>query len=386
MSAPSENGSPTLISDEEFGARFVAAAVTPARIDAAVSRLVGHGIDMGTFAVGPGKVAKATVRGEVDAPIVAATASAVVFELRLPVRLDISIALSTRTLRLAATVDIDLTLRARTADPLLVVIDIAPVTRHDVSRPVIEVESADTEARTLVGPMAKLVRDDIPDRLNALLADPAARRARVFDIGAIVDGTPTEHHDLTAFDWIDDAEFGRRLLPRIVTTQQIAAVAAQLSGRVVTVGPEQVGPRGTARVSARGTVRMPRITRRTGADSVTFDLVVPVVLEVVVTGLGTNRYHAEVDIALELRARTAAPLLIVVEVDPPRSDQIAVQLRAEGMRARTLGTLGGVRRRIAEQASAAVSRHLADPAARVVDVEARISAHAPEAPVIARRG
>ncbi|MFF3573246.1 hypothetical protein [Nocardia jiangxiensis] len=373
MRQSSEVDLPTRISYGEFGERFVAHAVTPARIEAAVSSLAGR-IEMGPFAVGPGKLARVWVRGDIGTPTITRTGSEVVFAVRIPVQLELTVTLGGRELQLAAAVDINLTLHARTADPLLVVIDIPPVTKRDVSPPIIRAGAVDAEAEVLLEPTAKMVRKEVADRLNVLLGQPQARRARIFDIEAITAGESAEHTDLTNVDWIDYAEFGRRFLPRIVTPARVRAVAESLSGRVIEVDSMRTGPRDAAEVTARGVIRLPRVTERADADTVAFDMVVPVTLDVVVDVRKADHYHAEVEIPLVLMTRTAAPLLIVIDVEQPHSTQIDVQLRADGLRARTLGVIGKMRRRIAAQVSEAVSRHLADPSIRTVDVAARLDA------------
>ena len=373
MRQSSEVDLPTWISYGEFGERFVAHAVTPARIEAAVSSLAGR-IEMGPFAVGPGKLARVWVRGEIGTPTITRTGSEVVFAVRIPVRLELTVTLGGREVQLEATVDINLTLHARTADPLLVVIDIPPVTKRDVSPPIIRAGAVDAEAEVLLEPTAKMVRKEVAGRLNVLLGQAQARRARIFDIEAITAGEPAEPADLTNVDWIDYAEFGRRFLPRIVTPARVRAVAESLSGRVIEVDSMRTGPRDAAEVTARGVIRLPRVTERTDADTVAFDMVVPVTLDVVVDVRKADHYHAEVEIPLVLMTRTAAPLLIVIDVEQPHSTQIDVQLRADGLRARTLGVIGKMRRRIAAQVSEAVSRHLADPSIRTVDVAARLDA------------
>ncbi|MQY20223.1 hypothetical protein [Nocardia macrotermitis] len=373
MRQASEVELPARISYAEFGERFVAHAVTPARIDAAVSGLAGP-FELGPFAVGPGKLARVTVRGDSGAPTIARAGSEVVFAVRIPVRLELTVTLGGRELKLAAAVDIDLTLHARTADPLLVVIDIPPITKRAVSPPVIRAEAVDAEARVLLEPTAKMIRKEVADRLNAMLSEPEARRARIFDVEAISAGEVAAPGDLARFDWIDYAEFGRRFLPRMVTPARVRAVAESLSGRVIDVESQRAGPRDAAEVTARGVIRLPRVTERTGADTVTFDMVVPVTLDVVVDVRKSDHYHAEVEIPLVLVTRTAAPLLIVIDVEQPDASQIDVRLQADGLRARTIGVLGSMRRRIAAQVSAAVSRHLADPSLRTVDVAARLEA------------
>lgn len=60
-------------------------------------------------------------------------------------------------------------------------------------------------------------------------------------------------------------------------------------------------------MEVRGAVRVPRLAEREGEDPVSFDLVIPVGLDITVDVLKANRYRAEVEIPLVLEARAADP-------------------------------------------------------------------------------
>lgn len=114
----------TWIDYADFGERFVRHAVTRARIEAAVSGVAGRGMTIGPFSVGPAGLAGFVAEGSVGKPIIARSGPQVTFEVRVPVSLHVTITLGGQRLRLEAIVEIDLTLHARTAAPLLIVIDI----------------------------------------------------------------------------------------------------------------------------------------------------------------------------------------------------------------------------------------------------------------------
>ena len=216
MRQSSQNELPAWIDYEEFGERFVAAAVTPARIEAAVAGMAGRGMSIGPFSIGPAGLAGFVAEGNVGKPQIVRNGPHVTFEVGLPVSLHLTVTLGGKQFRLEAVVEIDLTLHARTADPLLIIIDIPRVRGRDVSL-VVRAEAVGNAIDLLMDPIATLVQREVANRVNGMLADPAARRARVFDVEAIMNGVRSEHRALEQFTWIDYAEFGRRFFPRIVT-------------------------------------------------------------------------------------------------------------------------------------------------------------------------
>lgn len=357
----------------EFGERFVVHAVNRDRIEAAVAGMAGRGMTIGPFSIGPAGMAGLVAEGSVGKPVIARSGPHVTFEVRVPVSMHLTVTLGGQQFRLEATVEIDLTLHARTADPLLIVIDIPPVRARDVSFAV-RAQAVGAAVDVLLDPISALVRREVATRLNAMLADPSARRGRVFDVEAIMNRTRSEHLLRTDFEWTEYAEFGRRFFPLIVTADRVREVVENLAGRPVEVGPLRTGPGDRAVVEVAGAVRMPRLVRRPGDDPVLFDLTIPVGLDITVDVLKSNRYRAEVEVALMLRARAADPLLIVIDATPPRASDVTVELRAQGWRARVLGSVGKIRHQIAAQVAQVIRAELAEPGGRVIDVAARIDA------------
>ncbi|MBF6174455.1 hypothetical protein [Nocardia blacklockiae] len=361
----------TWIEYADFGERFVKHAVTRARIEAAVSGMAGRGMAIGPFSVGPAGLAGFVAEGAVGKPVIARSGPHVTFEVLVPVSLHVTITLGGQKLRLEAIVEIDLTLHARTTDPLLIVIDIPPVSARDVSF-VVRAQAIGAAFELLLDPIAVLVQREVANRLNGMLADPAARRGRVFDVEAILNGTRSKHLTRENFEWIGYDEFGRRFFPLIVTPERVRAVVDGLAGRSIEIGPLRTGPREAATVEVTGSVRVPRLAERPGADPVSFDLTIPVALDITVDVLKSNRYRAEVEIPLVLIVRAADPLLIVIDAAAPDPHTISVDLHAEGWRAKALGRVGNIRQQIATQVASAIRAELADPSFRTIDVRARI--------------
>ncbi|RMI34991.1 hypothetical protein [Nocardia stercoris] len=364
-----------------FGERFVAHAVSGERVAAAVAEIAGRGIKIGPFNIGPLGMAGFVAEGKVGTPEITPGTSAVSYAVQVPIRLHGTVRLAGQLFRLEAAVDIGLTLNARTADPLLIVIDIPPIRPADVSF-VVRAQAIGSAFELLLEPIAALVQREVASRVNAILRDPAAQRNRVFDVAALIGGYDSDAYRRAEFDWIGYDEFGRRFFPSIVTADRVRAAVEDMAGRVIEVGPLPVGPREAATVRVNGVLRLPRLTERPTAvapagagvdgDLVAFDLVVPVELEIVIDVLKANRYRADVDIPLVLYARAADPLLVVIDVVPPRPDDLVIRLRAEGWRAKTLGAVAGLRRQLAERIVSVVRGELADAAFRTIDAAAGI--------------
>lgn len=362
----------------EFGERFVTHAVTESRIEAAVAGITGRGLSIGPFNLGPAGLAGFRAEGRIGRPEVVRRGSRVSFDVRIPVSLAAKILLGGRRLGLETVVSIDLTFHARTADPLLIVIDIPEVRRSDV-RVLLRLAAADSVAEWMLDPISGLLQNEVANRVNAMLRDPGVMRSRIYDVEAIVDGRRSPHRGRTEFEWIDYAEFGRRFFPWMVTRERLAGFVAYLAGRPIEIGPFRTGPRAAAEVTVHGEVGEPLLTDLPAAPAadgdialVRFDLTVPVSLDITVNVLKDNRYRADLEIPLVLTAHAADPLLIVVEVDPPAREDVRLEYAAEGMRAAALGVLGGIRKQIIAQVVRVVRAELADPATRTLDVAARI--------------
>ncbi|WP_459547872.1 hypothetical protein [Nocardia sp. X0981] len=374
---PVEPGDPEWIDYAEFGRRFVAHAVTERRIEKAVAGITGRGLSIGPFNLAPAGLAGFHAEGRIGHPRVVRRGTQVIFDVRIPVSLAAKILLGGKRLRVETVVSIDLVFRARTADPLLVVIDIPRVRRSDVSV-LLRLSAADSVAEWLLDPIAGLLQREVAHRVNALLRDPGVMRSRIYDVEAIVARERSPHRTRTYFDWIDYTEFGRRFFPRIITRERLGEFITPLGGRRIEIGPLRTGPRAAATVTVHGEVGQPELGDREPAEAtgdralVRFDLMVPVSLDITVTVLKDNHYRAEVEIPLILTARAADPLLIVVEVDPPAREDVRLEYAAQGMRAAVLGALAGIRKQIVAQVLRVVRAELADPATRTLDVGARM--------------
>ncbi len=172
----------------DFGLAFFQRAVTAERIQDGASGLVGQPIEFGPIGAGPGRIATVSATGEVGTPTVTSfsTAEPLRFLLRVPVDLRLSVSLPATVNRFRADMMIELTLIARAAEPLRVVIDIEPPTRDDIT---VDLRAAGVRATMLqmVAGIEGEIRRFVARYVAKEIGKPAIAKARDIDLGAIID-------------------------------------------------------------------------------------------------------------------------------------------------------------------------------------------------------
>ncbi|KAA0022623.1 hypothetical protein [Antrihabitans cavernicola] len=184
----------------------------------------------------------------------------------------------------------------------------------------------------------------------------------------VVEDQPSE------LTWISYEDFGRRFFVEAVTTDRIAAAVAGMAGKGMKIGPSKIGPGGIAGIVAEGTIGKPTISRRDG-DDVRFDLMVPASLVLSLRFGQQVRIEASVEINLELSARAAAPLLIVIDIPKVTHDDVKLVVRAEALGAAWEWLLEPIGRIVRFEVANRLNAMLSDPASvrgRVFDIGARI--------------
>jgi hypothetical protein len=181
----------------------------------------------------------------------------------------------------------------------------------------------------------------------------------------------TEARDDAEIDFISYADFGRAFFERAVTEERVQLAARGLAGRPIEFGPINIGPLGLPKVSAKGTVGEP-LARRLDGDLVAFELVLPVDINLVIDfGLEKSRFRATVTVRLQLTARAAGPLKVVIDIEPPSRRNVDVHMQAEGLRASVLQLVAPIESEVRRSVSRYVAKQLTRPAiqkARVIDV------------------
>lgn len=178
---------PDRLSYADFGAAFFAQAVTRERILSAVSTMAGDPIAFGPIGAGPGRLAKVSAQGAVGQPSTRPLEGAeIAFRLWIPVDLDLRIDLGVDVHQFRTQVTVGLTLTARAAPPLRVVIDIEPPTSHDVT---VTVEAAGVRAAVLqrAAGIDAEIRRFVARFVAKELDKPHIREARDIDVAARID-------------------------------------------------------------------------------------------------------------------------------------------------------------------------------------------------------
>jgi len=176
-------------------------------------------------------------------------------------------------------------------------------------------------------------------------------------------------------NWISYAEFGSAFFEHAVTEERILRALTGIAGEPIEFGPIGAGPGRLARVRAHGELGEAS-AQRLPSDLVCFRLTIPVSLRLDVD-LGVDQHHFDADllVGLTLTARAAAPLRVVIDIEPPHGKDVSVEVVASSRRGTLLQMIAGVDREIARFVARYVAREIDKPhvrGARDIDVAARI--------------
>jgi hypothetical protein len=165
--------------------------------------------------------------------------------------------------------------------------------------------------------------------------------------------------------------FGRQFFEVAVTEERILGGVNVLAGQPIDFGPIGVGPAKIAQVTAHGEIGRATATRVEG-DEVAFRVVLPVKLDFTVDlAVDTHRFAASMAIPLVLTARAVEGLSIFIDVRPPSTDEIGIDLNARGLRASILQRVAGVEHEVKRFVAKFVAREIDKEhirKARTVDV------------------
>ena len=171
----------------DFGHEFFAHAVTEERIGGVVRSLAGRPIEFGPVGVGPVGLVKVSATGTVGEPSIERRDGELVgFVLTIPVDLGVVIDFGVDQSRFTAAVAVRLTLTARAARPLLIVIDVEPPTRRNVD---VQVQADGLRASVLqvVARVDDEIRKAVARYVKREIEKPRIAEARVIDVGRLLD-------------------------------------------------------------------------------------------------------------------------------------------------------------------------------------------------------
>lgn len=179
---------PEYISYQQFGQRFFDLAVTEERILGGVNTLAGKPIDVGPIGVGPGKLAKVTATGSIgQARATPVPGDEISYRVVLPVSLEFDVHLQVDTHRFRAELEVPLTLVARAALPLQVVVDVVAPLPNQV-RIQLKAEGMRASVLNRVVGVEDELRRFVAKYVSREVQKESIRKARTIDVAAAIDG------------------------------------------------------------------------------------------------------------------------------------------------------------------------------------------------------
>jgi hypothetical protein len=167
-------------------------------------------------------------------------------------------------------------------------------------------------------------------------------------------------------------QFGRQFFEMAVTEERVGGAIAAIAGDEFEMGPMAQGPGKVAKVTAKVRIQEPRLTRDLGGEKITFAIRIPLEIDLVVDlRIDKPKFMVFGEIALRATARAAAPLLLILDVEKPRSSDISIHVTSKSLRGELVRILGGIDAEIKRFIAAHVAGEIDSPAsqkAKVIDV------------------
>ena len=179
-----------------------------------------------------------------------------------------------------------------------------------------------------------------------------------------------------ALSYVSYETFGRQFFELAVTEERVLAGVNVLAGQPIDFGPIGVGPGKIAQITAHGEIGTATASQVVG-DEVAFRVVLPVKLNFTVNlQVDSHRFAATLAVPLVLTARAVDGLTVFIEVEPPRTSDIGIDLNAQGLRASILHRVAGVEYEVQRFVAKFVAREVEKPhirKARTINVAGAVS-------------
>lgn len=169
-------------------------------------------------------------------------------------------------------------------------------------------------------------------------------------------------------------QFGHNFMREVVTAERVAATIASVVGESIEVGPLAAGPGNAARGSLRADLAGVDVSPADGAEAagpgtdgtaMRFTALVRLDCTLAVKAPAINkRYRGTLTIPLVLDVRTASPVRLVIDVEPPSAPDIGVELESKDRSGRLIQILGNIDGEVRTRAAAEVARRVDAPEAR----------------------
>lgn len=172
-------------------------------------------------------------------------------------------------------------------------------------------------------------------------------------------------------------QFGRKFFEIAVSEERVCGAIASIAGEAFEMGPMGQGPGKIAKVTAKVRIMDPRVKRKV-AEMITFDIRIPLEIDMVVDlRIDKPKFMVFGEIALRATARAAEPLLLILDVEKPRSSDISIHVTSKSLRAEVVRVLGNIDAEIKRFIAAHVAGEIDSPAsqkAKVIDVATELDA------------
>jgi hypothetical protein len=166
-------------------------------------------------------------------------------------------------------------------------------------------------------------------------------------------------------------QFGRQFFEIAVTEDRVGGAIAAIAGDEFEMGPMAQGPGKVAKVTAKVRIQEPRLTRHVG-EMITFDIKIPLEIDLVVDlRIDKPKFMVFGEITLRATARAAGPLLLILDVEKPRSSDISIHVTSKSLRGELVRILGGIDAEVRRFIAAHVAGEIDSPAsqkAKIIDV------------------
>jgi hypothetical protein len=172
-------------------------------------------------------------------------------------------------------------------------------------------------------------------------------------------------------------QFGRKFFEVAVTEERVGSAIAAIAGDEFEIGPIAQGPGKIAKVTAKVRVLQPRLMREVG-QMITFGIRIPLEIDMVVDlRIDRPKFMVFGEISLSATARAAEPLLLILDVAPPRPSDIAIHVTSQSLRAEVVRIVGNIDGEVRRFIAAHVAQEIESPEsqkAKVIDVSTSIDA------------
>lgn len=170
-------------------------------------------------------------------------------------------------------------------------------------------------------------------------------------------------------------QWGVDFFREAVSEARVLGAVNGLAGQPIDFGPMGVGPGRLAKVRAYGAIGQ-AVAQVVDGDQIGYQVRLPVTLTFELDlQVDTHTFHADLEVPLRLRAEARPGVRIFIVVQPPRPQEVAVTVSAEGLRASIVQRVANVEGELRRFVATYVARELEKPhirSARLVDVSAAI--------------